>query len=87
MPDLDAGAFERRAILRLYHLERERKRRAPLSFGDFGAHELRVEIERPLYGFGREKAHLRARLRCLLFCTGASVSAQGETPADRRRSG
>ena len=53
MPDLDAGAFERRAILRLYYLERERKRRAPPSFGDFGAHELRVEIERPLNGFRR----------------------------------
>ena len=34
-----------------------------LSFGDVAANELRIEIEGPIHGFGRENTDLRARLR------------------------
>ncbi len=47
VPDIDAGALKPRTILGLDDLQCELQGSAGLSLGDVGAHELRIEIERP----------------------------------------
>jgi len=59
--------LEGSAIVCLDYLNGEHERCALLSFGDVAANELRIKIEGAFGSFGRENAHLRARVRCLLF--------------------
>ena len=60
MPEIDADAFDRRAVRGGNNLKGKRKRRTSPPFGDVDAHELRIEIERTLHRLWGEDAHLGA---------------------------
>ena len=86
VPEIDADAFDRRAVRGGNHLKRKRKRRAFVPFGDIGAHELGIKIERPLHRLRREDAHLGAGK-----CRGEALLGSGarsfcQQPIQRRAS-
>jgi hypothetical protein len=60
VPEVDANAFDRRTVGGGNNLKGKRKRHAFAPFGDVGAHELSIEIERALHRLRREDAHLGA---------------------------
>ena len=57
MPDVDARAGLRPAG-GVHDLHAHGDRHARASFGDVGAHEPRIEVERPLHDLRREDAHV-----------------------------
>ena len=87
MPEIDANAFDRRTVGGGNNLKGKRKRRAFAPFGDVGAHELRIEIERALHRLRREDAHLGAgeRRGDGLAGSRARASASGWSHPERRR--
>src|SRR5262245_55188413 len=85
VPEIDAGAFQPCAIFDGSDPQGERKRRTAPSFGNVGAHELRVEIERTFRGLRREDAYLGAGERGGKALFRREALARGEAEAERCR--
>src|SRR5262245_27056198 len=83
VPRIDAGAFEPCAIFDGSDLQGECKPRTAPSFGNVGAHELRVEIERTFHGLRREDAYLGAGERGGEALFSREALARGEAEAER----